>query len=216
MIKISSAINEIFADQPIMESGFNNKLYNLTALAKFIKPMVEARAKKSVNINALLMCLSRLQRKKVKKVGLYKTPTVVNVTVHSGLCSISYFANRQLFEKINKIYTEIKKVNGYISIIQGINETTLIIDKQFMGISDKYITEPRKNFQKDIASLNIELDENVYDIPAQFYFLIQAISLQGINIREITSTFSEVILYLDEKDIKLGFDTIYNVFGRNK
>jgi hypothetical protein len=212
MIKISTAINDIFADQPIMEGGFNNKLFNLTALAKFIKPLVEARTKKSVNVNALLMSLSRLQRKKFKKVDLYKKPLVVNVTIHSGLYSISYFANWQLFEEINKAYIEIKKANGYVSIIQGIKETALIIDKKFIGILDKYITEPHKNLQKDIASLNIELDEGAYNIPAQLYFLSQAIALQGINIREISSAFSEVIFYLDEKDIKLGFDTIYSLF----
>jgi aspartokinase len=215
MLKISEAIKTICSEQPLFAFGLHNKVFNLSALAKLLRPMIEARTKKPVKDSAILMSLSRLQTKNIKTKSSFKKPPVVNITIHSNLCSISFFTNKPLFDKINQLYNQVKSRNGYISVIQGVNETNLIIDENFFELVGELIKDRPKNIHRDIASLNIQLDEKVYDTPGQFYFLVQAISFQGINIREISSAFSEVIFYLDQADIKLAFDTIYNSFQNN-
>ena len=211
MNKISDAIKAIYAKQPLLAFGLHNRILNLSALAKLLRPLIEARVKKPVKDSAILMSLSRLQKRNVKKSNFQK-PQVINITIHSNLCSVSFFSNKPLFDKINQLYNQVKDRNGYISIIQGINETNLIIDENFFELAGQLITDRPKHVCHHIASLNIQLDEKVYDTPGQFYSLVQAVSFQGINIREITSAFCEVIFYLDQADIKLAFDTIYNCF----
>jgi hypothetical protein len=110
----------------------------------------------------------------------------------------------------------VREARGYISIIQGVYETNVIIDEICFHLVDKHVKDKPKNIRRNIASLNIQIAEHAYETPGQFYCLVQAISLQGINIFEITSAFSEMIFYLDQKDVKLAFDTIYNYFQSNK
>ncbi len=163
------------------------------------------------------MCLSR-QQKKIEKIMPFLTkPQITNLTIHANLFSICFYTHPELFKRINQVYAKIKEKNGYINIIQGIQETSLIVDENFKDLVYKKIQAPIKNqCKEEMASLNIELDEKVYNTPGQFYSLIQAISFQGINIREITSAFKEVIIYVDQKDIKCAFDTIYNSFVSKK
>jgi len=212
MLKISDAIKTTCAQQPLFAFGLHNKLFNLTALAKLLKPIIEARTKKEVKINAILMSLSRLQRQQTIKGKHLLILPIINTTIHSNLCSVAFFSDHELFEKINMIAQKIKDKRGYISIIQGINETNIIMDETFLPLVDKYIDDKPKNVCTNIASLNIKVKEEAYKTPGQFYYLVQAITLQGLNIYEISSAFSEVIFYLDQKDIKLAFDIIYNNF----
>jgi hypothetical protein len=212
MIKISSAIQNILEEQPFLEYGLHSKLFNLPALAKFIKPLIEARTKKEVHETAILMCLSRLQSKMVKKKNSYQKQKVVDVTIHSNLCSVTYYAGKEVFEKINGVYTKIKSQNGFISIIHGVRRITLIIEEKNFSMLGEHIKETPINVKNKIASVNIQLDENTADSPGQFFSLIQVITLQGINIREITSAFYDVMVFVDQVNVKLTFDTIYRYF----
>jgi aspartokinase len=42
--------------------------------------------------------------------------------------------------------------------------------------------------------------------------VLQQVAVQGINVVEIASTATELILYLDQKDVRLAFDTLYQRF----
>lgn len=216
MIKISAAVKNIFEQQPFLESGLNNKIFNLSALAKFLKPMVEARTKKDIRESAILMCLSRLERTRSKRKNSFQKIEVVDITIHSNLCSVSFYASKEVFDKIHLIYSKVNAVNGFISMIHGVNEINLIIDEKFFDLVGEHIKERARNVQKKIASLNVHLNEKTCNTPGQFYSLIQAISMQGINIREITSAFNDAMFYVDQADVKLAFDTLYRCFCENE
>ena len=60
MLRISDAIQTILdANQPL-RWAFQQRLLNLSAMAAQIKPLVEARTKKNVQLSAIVMNLSRL------------------------------------------------------------------------------------------------------------------------------------------------------------
>ena len=46
------------------------------------------------------------------------------------------------------------------------------------------------------------------------YYILQQTTLQNINIIEISSTFTEIVLYVEEQDTKLTFDTVYESFSK--
>lgn len=48
MIKISEAIQDIVHNNDQLRFGFHHQLFNLSQVARFIQPLVEARTQKSV------------------------------------------------------------------------------------------------------------------------------------------------------------------------
>ena len=158
--------------------------------------------------------LITLTKKKTQKKSSFHKLEVINITVHSNLCSLSFYTNKEIIKKINLIYMKVEAKNGFISIIHGVNKVNLIINENFFDLVCKHINEHPENIQKNIASLNVQLNKKTCDTPGQFYSLIQAITMQGINIREITSAFHEAMFYVDQTDVKLAFDTLYNCFCR--
>ncbi|MFA5993718.1 MAG: hypothetical protein WC823_02035 [Parcubacteria group bacterium] len=216
MKKISQSLSEIVENNPFLQFGLYHRLLNLSQLAQFIRPLIEVRTKKSLQSDSsLIMALSRLQKEKNHAIPVISKFSIENVTVHSHLCTITYMRDQRFLEHLGNLYQLIQKNNGYISLSQGMNEVTIIVDAESARLVRKTIKESPKNSVDDLAALGIKYDQKYFNAPGMLYYLMQQIFLQGINILEISSTFTEIIIYVKQKDIKLLFDTIYDRFGKN-
>lgn len=213
MLKLTDSVKDIINSNSFLNSGISSRLLNLSSVAKLIKPLVEARTKKDVKTSAILMSLSRIQRESHEKAALAEKFEITNLTVYSSLCSITFFESQGIQNKISEIYKEIKKNNGRITLIQGVGEIAVIIDENQIPIIEKHIKEPQRNMQKNLAALGIYFNPKHYETPGFIHYITQQIAFQGISIYEISSTFSEITIYVDQKNIRLLFDTIHNSFS---
>ena len=44
------------------------------------------------------------------------------------------------------------------------------------------------------------------------YMLLQRVALQNVNLIEITSTYTEIVFYIDQRDTQTVFDTFFESF----
>lgn len=211
MLKIKDSIKELIENNSFFKFGIYYKLLNLTQVAKFIKPHVQAKTKKKVTNSAILMSLSRIQSETKRKIkdSDFK---IENITVHSDLCTMTLYNTKQIHEKINKIYSKISENDSFITITEGLNEITIIFENKFLNIIKSSISEKPKYIKEKISSICIKFNPKYIKIPGLLYLIFQQIALQNINIIELNSTETEIILYLETKDTKNAFDTIYNKF----
>jgi hypothetical protein len=216
MLKISDSLKEIIGASSFFKFGLYNRLLNLSKLAVFVKPLIETRVKKEVGVNAILMGLSRLQRESTQDIPKIVEFPIINLTVNSELCSVNFFASSAVLENLNKIHAEIQKQKGYMTVSQGTTEVTMIINENLFDIVLDLMEEKPKSIKHGLSSLGLKFDAKYNDMPGFFYYVLQQVALQGISVYEISSTYTELILYIEEKDIKLAFDTLYNCFSLKK
>ncbi|KKR21554.1 MAG: hypothetical protein UT48_C0006G0006 [Parcubacteria group bacterium GW2011_GWE2_39_37] len=213
MKKISDSLLETINNNTFIQFGFYHHLFNLTQLANFIRPLVQIKTKKDLkSSSALVMALSRLQKEKAKKILKMEHYKIKNLTIYSRLITLTYSRTQEVVNKIDQIYNEIQKNNGYIALTQGTNELTIIINDESEAIVKKQIKDQPINVARNLGAVCIKFEKKYYDTPGLLYYLLQQVFLQGVSIREITSTFTEVIIYVDQKNVKLIFDTFYNQF----
>lgn len=213
MKKISDALKEIIDSNQFLAYGLHNKLVNLTQLAKYLKPLIETKTKKNLkSATALLMMLSRLQKEYVKKIKPLNNFKINNITTYSGLSIYTYSKNYSFLSQLSKLYAAIEHKNSYITLGQGTDEITLIVNESGAEELKKFIKDKPKHFNNNISALSVKFAEKYHHESGLLYYLIQQVALQGINIKEIASTYTEIIFYVDETDFKLIFDTIYGGF----
>jgi len=213
MKKIKDELINIFETNQFLKFGLYYRLFNLSRLADFLLPLIEIRTKKNLrSSSALLMALSRYQNTKTKKPPKPQKNLITNLTTTTNLNIITFTKNQNVLRQINKIYQEAQQNNSYFTLSQGINELTIITEETLMKKIRKLISDKEKSFIDDIASLGIHYDEKNFSMPGLLYQIIQPIALQGININEITSTYTEISVCVKQKDLKLLFNTIYNQF----
>lgn len=211
MLKISDAIKEIVDKNSLLRFGMSYRLLNLSQTARFIKPLVEARVKKPVQVTALIMNLSR-QQQRMKRKAEEDQFKIENIIIRNNLCTMTFFADDAIRDKINKLYAQIRDEKGFMTITQGASEITIIFENSFVDLVNKVVKEKSKYKNNQICSVGIKFNEKYLEVPGLLYLILQQVALQDINIVEINSTGTELMIYVDEKDAKLAFDTIYGKF----
>lgn len=217
MIKISDAIRDIVHNNDQLLFGFHHQLFNLSQVARFIQPLVEARTRKSVQVSAVLMNLSRMHQKLGQHNPLPQQQFYIDkVNIHTDLCSFTLVKTSQSHRELNRMYSEIQKRDRFMTITEGISEITAIVESDNFGLTANWFTEPIRLVNQDIASVGVKFHEKFIEVPGLLYMILQTVTLQNINIVELASTATEFIIYIDQKDIYLAFDAILSQFGKQR
>lgn len=212
MVKISDVLKELIDKNQFLHFGFSHRLLNLSQTAEWIKPLLKARIKKNVSTSAILMSLSRMVRTRSKILPSMQRMKVASMNVYNDLCELTFDKGSVVQQFLDKAYLQIQKRNGYMTISQGISEITIIVGHDCLGIIKKEIRAKPKFVKDKLAALGVQFDSKYVTNPGMFYYLIQQLTLQNINIWEVSSTYTELIFYIAQNDIRLAFDTLSQAF----
>lgn len=216
MIKISDALRDIIESNDFLKLGLSKGLFNLTSLAGFLKPKLEVMTKKSLTTSAILMGLSRTQRtfKKIAKVVQSENFKFDNISIRQNLVTATYFKSDDIHKKINTIYATNENENKFFTITESSNEITIITDEKTFKSVKKSIKTAPKNTSENISAIGIKFSEKYNSSPGLLNHIIQTLAFQNINIVEITSTFTEFLIYVKSKDAKFALDLLLNAQSR--
>jgi hypothetical protein len=217
VIKISDAIKDIVQNNDQLLFGFHHHLLNLSQVARFIHPLVEARTQKSVQVSAILMNLSRMHQQLARHASHAQQKFYLDkINIHTDLSSFTLVKTSQSHRELNRMYSEIQKRDGFMTITEGISEITAIVESENFGLASKWITNPIRLVNQNIASVGVKFHEKFIEVPGLLYMILQVVTMQHINIVELASTAAEFIIYIDQKDIYLAFDAILSKFGKQR
>jgi hypothetical protein len=210
MLKVSDAVQEIIDNNPLLSFGFHSRLLNLSQVARFIQPLVEARTKKEVRPSAIHMNLSRLQNR-MDRFSARSLPEFYldKISIHSGLCSFTLFNSRTSHRELNKIFTWILDRNGFITITEGVSEITVILEMENLERVKKMLSEKPRLIHRNIASVGVKFSEKYLKMPGVLHQMLQLVALQNINVLEVASTATEFNIYMSENDVNLAFDSLF-------
>ncbi len=215
MLRVSDALQEIVEGEPLLQFGLQHGLLNLSQVAAYIRPHIEVRTKKPLTQSAIVMSLSRLQREIRKRTPARQSYYIDQLTIQTHLCTYTFAKQKDVHRGAQKLYERVRKRNGYMTLSEGTAEITIIVDRTFQTDIASLISATPTYRHDTIASVGIQFDELfTREVPGFLYIILQQLMLQGINLIELSSTFTGLNLYLDEKDTKLAFETLYALFKR--
>ena len=138
---------------------------------------------------------------------------IKHLTVQSNLCAVTYSKSSGVLNKLRSLYGKKTADNTFFAVTQGTAEVTLLFDPSHEREVRQHFQEVPRNITPHLAGLGVHFDEKYAEIPGLLYYVLQQISMQNITICEVSSTFTELVLYIPEKDLPLAFDTLFNCFG---
>ncbi len=217
MRKISEAVETIVEGHPALSFGIHHRLLNLTKLARFLRASVEAQTRKEVSESAVLMSLSRLQRRWTRS-RPQKTDSLVldKVSIVSGLCSVTLAKTQTTHRELNRVFTAVQEQNGFITITEGLRETTVIVEEENFARLRKALSSRPKIIHHQVASVGMTFSERYLSVKGVLHQLLEQIALQNINVLEVASTATEFYIYVEEKDVEIAFASIFHRFGRRR
>lgn len=217
MKKISESIEEIVEGHPALSFGMHHRLLNLTQVARFLRPGVEAQTHKEVTEAAILMSLSRLQKKWTRKRPQKADLLVLDkVSIVSGLCSVTLAKTQTIHRELNRVFTAVQEQNGFITLTEGLRETTVIIEAENFNLLRKALSARPKIVHRNVASVGMTFSERYLNVKGVLHQLLEQVALQNVNVLEVASTATEFYIYVEEKDVEVAFASIFHRFGQRQ
>ncbi len=210
MKTIQEAVEITIRKTPFIEEALNEKLINVSSLARVILPDVSKLLKKEVKVGAVMMAINRLSpanelrvRRNIKKLAL----DLGDVIVRSDLCDYTFKNTPSLLKEIAKILSKSADSNDYfLTVSQGIFETNIVTSKNLQPfVEEIFQKETVINNVNDLASITIKLPKDNLEQSGVYYFILKQFAWANIAVQEVISTTHEMTIVVKEQDVNETF-----------
>lgn len=209
-MKIINAVQDIIKGNFFFEFGLQNRILNLTQLARLINPLVQERLAKEVQISAIKMALSRIQAGMLDKIIPHKLQ-VEDVSLKKNLCSITLYKTKENQERAAEFQAYCNANDKFITRSESNKEIALNFNQDLLPELKKFNLENPKYKIASLGAVLVTIPTNYMEIKGVFQFFIQKLTMQNINILEISSTYTELIFFIPEADLSLAANTFLDL-----
>jgi hypothetical protein len=210
MKTIQEAVESTIRKTPFIEEALNEKLINVSSLARVILPEVSKLVKKDIKIGAVMMAINRLSpaselriRKNIKKLAI----NLGDFIVRSDLCDFTFKNTPSLLKEISKILSKSADSNDYfLTVSQGIFETNIVTSKNLRKyVEEIFIKETLIHSVLELASITIKLPKENLEQSGVYYFILKQLAWANIPLQEVISTTHEMTIVVKEEDVNETF-----------
>ncbi len=213
MRTIQESVESIINRTPFIEEAMQEKLINVSSLARVIQPEVEQLLGKSVKTGAIMMSINRLSpvnvlriRKNIRSISL----SLGDFIVRSDLYDYTYKNSSTLYKNISLLFGKIgSNRESFFTVSQGIFETNIVISSNLKNeVSSLFSTENLLNSLEKLASITIKLPKSNLEQSGIYYFILKQLAWANIPVQEVISTTNEMTIVVKEIDINKTFSIL--------
>lgn len=216
MKTIQEAVEATIRKTPFIEEALNEKLINVSSLARVILPEVTKILRKEVKVGAVMMAINRLSpatdlriRKNIKKLAI----NLGDFIVRSELCDFTFKNTPTLLKEIAKILTKsAEQTDTFLTISQGIFETNIVTSKNLkLFVEEFFKDEMLTSTVLDLASITIKLPKENLEQSGIYYFILKQLAWANISVQEVISTTNEMTIVVKEEEINNTFSILMDL-----
>lgn len=216
MKTIQETVETIIKRTPFIEEAMQDKLINVSSLARLIQEEVEHTLGKTVKPGAIMMSINRMSpieiikiRKNIKALSL----KLGDFIVRSDLFDYTFKNSNTLPKQISAIFAKIgSNRESFFTVSQGIFETNIVISSNLKEEIDTiFLAEEMISFMPKLASITIKLPKKNIEQSGVYYFILKQLAWANIPVQEVISTTHEITLVVKEEDINKTFSILIDL-----
>src|SRR3989338_3476514 len=201
MIKIQPIVRDIVLGELEAYTALTVGYMNMSSYAHHIRPIVQARTKKQVTITSLVVSLSRLRKEFKKERPLIQEVAITNITTKLPLTEIVYENTNTAIAKLELFHKKISvSREDFFTTTVSTTELNIVCSSNMTSKVLKHFNIKTKFMVDNLAAVGISFDPKHFHIPNTLFSLISVVAKARINIAEIVSTYTELIILVAEKD----------------
>lgn len=213
MQTISKKVIEIIRQKPFISEAMQSGIINLSSLSRMIKPEIENSLNKKIQEGAIIMALQRYTQQTEVTVS-HKLRSCLNsisdIIVRSDLSEYTFKNSYSLFAKHVSFVKKITLDNDvFFTFTHGVFESNYVVSNSLNKfISKVFENEIRVTYETNLSSIVIRLPKINTQTLGLYYYILQEIAMNGINIINIISTSNEITLIVKDDDVDRCFSLI--------
>ena len=217
MSRVNRALDQALQANDFLLYGMQNELLNLKQLARFLQASMSESLGRNMSVEAVHMALSRWKSQQALSSRPFPKKNIFQrLFVHNELCVVSYPKSAEIHQQIGRLFSRVNDEEGYFSMTQGTSEITSIFDKSYLrDLKELVGTRPRR-IHNDACGVGLRFKKEFLDTPGLIYKTLEQVYLKQISLIEISSTHSELNLYVRPEDARKAMDVLYYKFVERK
>ena len=210
-LSINKMVKNIVTNDIFLATSLHKGYVNLSAVARDLVPVIEAKLGEKVNIEAVISALKRnreASRRSDSKVFNVLSETSVQLLTSVAKVVIPVKENEKIFKNVVDI-----KPTGALYISTGSEFTTLIIENRNLPAVLTMLRRGIIDKRTDLAVIIIKAPVSLLETAGFLMSLYSKLAFTGINIEETTNSYTDAIIVVKESDAGDAFMSLIELIN---
>ena len=203
MITIPEKVEQIVNQSPYLREAMSDKLVNLSALARKIRPQLERDLLKDVSESAVFIALQRYAATMKPYYQANPADYLANLGLKSDLFELTVKNSAKLLGRLSQLATAIEANRAALLVFtQGQHETTIITSKSLHSeITQALANETTTGTIPDLTAITLQRAPGQIERTGVLQFPLRILAWEGISVVEIITTASEIMIIVREFEV---------------
>jgi len=223
-VKYVKSISEITREEietmPYVKAALELDLLNYSAFSRYLIPKIQNKLNKKVSKEAITIAIIRYQKHmKKSKISekLRKGISNCNISMRSDVVDLTLERTPEIQEIIGNFNKRINwKRGGIMFVVQGRAEVEVILDREnYNKIKENIPEELTVSEIKKMSIISVhQPNTDLTFIPGFYNFLLDSLSMNNINVLQIMSTLTELIIVVSQKQASRTYEILNNLIEK--
>ncbi len=211
MRTIREVLARVIDSTPFLEGALADGIVNLTALARKIRPEVEADLLRPVSIGSLVMALKRL----IPSIEDVASSTafqwnVADLTIRPHLSELTLQWSDTILARQQQLLEAVREgAERFVSFIHGVREVTVIMDADLEHLAHEIFNGERcLSRLSDLAAITLRHCSQSVSSTRVHYDTLKRLAMKTIDVVEVISTPTELTVVLDRSEVDRAFSIL--------
>ena len=198
-MKATDITRSYIRQHPSIRACLREGLVNYSALARQICE------EHSIKSTAAVLVACRRERERLLRsdqaageIAKLMRNAKVNIRTKIAVATIE---KQRTLEKLDELHRHVRKARGDFILIEGQEVITIITGREFVPHIRKLLRSKVLRLSEDLVQVSMVMDPSIEHTPGVSAYIYGVLYENGINIREETSCWTDVIFVIEEKDL---------------
>ena len=213
MRKVPDTVRDLLLQDEVAFEALRRGVLNLSAYAQSILPQVEAVTWKTVKPATIVVALSRMADEVKQLPSTRNQLRLDDVSIKSPLTVLSFEKTEQNIDHLRQLNKQLhNNPNQFIVATQGSREITIIMPGEYESKVRQLFDHPPKAHFSHMVGVTVSFSEKYLAVPNIIYTILSVLAVHHINIIEIVSTYTELTIIIDQKEMDVATRALQGFF----
>ena len=208
---VRAIIDNDLSFQDAMQRGY----CNLSAMARIIKPSIDAIVGTDVDIESIVTALKRTRKDyKVPYASVEPIIAGSKISLRTDVAKLSIAKNKKTVEKIAKPLTV--HYDSFISVSESVNSVTLIFDQLILEKMKSIFADDTLEVESNLAAIIVQSPEEIIKTPGCALIFYNQLARRHVNIEDTISCYTDTIMLVNMNDVAKAFNALTELITESR
>jgi aspartokinase len=215
-ISIAGAVREEVDYDISIQDAFARGYLNVSALARILKPRIESRVGRKVNLESVITSMKRLRGKyspSTQEIRKIVAESVVNVRTHVSKLSVE--RTKKALQVVSHMLATHQ--DDFIQVSESISSITMIFDQKLHRTVKENLGDASIQDQaEDCAAIIVHSPPSIMSTSGCITNFYNQLARRHVNIEDTVSCYTDTIMVVRMADVGRAFDALTNLITEER